>query len=145
MATATPRALPSAPQSDLGLLLLRITLGVLILLHGIAKAKGSIGFIEQTVTAHGLPAALAYGVYVGEILAPLLLIAGLFTRLAAVVVAINMVVALALVHTGDFGTINKSGGWQLELQAMDLMSAVALALTGPGGYSVDASRARGRA
>jgi putative oxidoreductase len=133
----------ASSRTDLGLLVLRVVLGVLILLHGIAKVKGGVGFIEQTVTAQGLPAALAYGAYVGEVLAPLLLIAGLFGRLAAGVVAINMVVAVGLVHMGDLGKLNQTGGWQLELQAMYLFSALALALTGPGAYSVDGARGRG--
>lgn len=142
MTTATAPVLPAAPRFDLGLLVLRVVLGVLILMHGIAKMKNGIGFIEQTVTQQGLPAALAYGVYIGEVLAPVLLIVGLFGRLAALVVALNMVVAVALVHTGDFGKLNQTGGWQLELQAMFFAAAVALALTGPGGYSVDAGRRR---
>jgi putative oxidoreductase len=142
MTSATAPVLPAAPRFDLGLLVLRVVLGVLILLHGIAKMKNGIGFIEQTVTQQGLPAALAYGVYIGEVLAPVLLIVGLFGRLAALVVALNMVVAVALVHAGDFGKLNQTGGWQLELQAMFFAAAVALALTGPGGYSVDAGRRR---
>jgi putative oxidoreductase len=142
MATAPAPVLPAMPRFDLGLLILRVVLGALILLHGISKMKNGIGFIEQTVVQHGLPAALAYGVYIGEVLAPVLLIVGLFSRLSAVVVAINMVVALALVHAGDFGKFNEAGGWQLELQAMYLAAALALAFTGPGGYSVDASRRR---
>lgn len=142
MATATAPVLPSVPRIDAGLLILRVVLGVLILLHGIAKVKNGIGFIEQTVTAQGLPAAFAYAVYIGEVLAPLLLIFGLFGRIAALIIALNMVVAVWLVHMGDLGLLNKTGGWQLELQGMFFASAVALALTGPGGYSVDAARRR---
>jgi putative oxidoreductase len=142
MATASASAPVTNPNTDLGLLLLRVVLGVLILLHGISKVKGGIGFIEQTVTQQGLPAAFAYGVYIGEVLAPLLLIAGLFGRLAAIVMAINMVVAVALVHMGDLGKMNENGGWQLELQGMYLVGALALALTGPGAYSVDGARRR---
>ena len=120
-----------------GKLILRVALGVLILLHGIAKLKGGIGFITDTVTAAGLPAALAYGVYLGEVLAPLLLIAGWFSRIGAAVIAANMLFAMALVHRAELLSLNQSGGWSLELQGMFLFTAIALALTGPGRYSVN--------
>jgi putative oxidoreductase len=120
-----------------GKLILRIALGALILLHGIAKLKGGIGFITDTVTAAGLPAAFAYGVYLGEVLAPLLLIAGWFSRIGAAVIAANMLFAMALVHRAELLSLNQSGGWSLELQGMFLFTAIALALTGPGRYSVN--------
>jgi putative oxidoreductase len=122
---------------DSGLLLLRLTLGVLILLHGLAKLTGDIGGIQGMLQQIGLPAALAYGVYIGEIIAPLLLIAGWFARVAAGVIAINMVFALLLAHRGEFFTLTQQGGWALELQGMFLLTAVALALTGPGNFSIN--------
>jgi putative oxidoreductase len=120
-----------------GKLILRAALGGLILLHGIAKLKGGIGFVTDTVTAAGLPAAFAYGVYFGEVLAPLLLIAGWFSRVGAAVIAANMLFAMALVHRAEVLSLNQSGGWSLELQGMFLFTAIALALTGPGRYSVN--------
>ena len=121
---------------DLGKLILRATLAILILFHGVAKIIGGVGFITGLVTKVGLPPAVAYLVYVGEVLAPLLILFGAWTRIAALVVAINMLVALALVHTGDLFTITKTGGWAIELQAMFLAAAISVALLGAGRYSV---------
>ena len=137
MATAS-RAAADVPagSDDLGKLLLRVALGVLILLHGIAKLTGGADFIVGTVTKAGLPAVLGYGVYIGEVLAPILLIIGLFTRPAAIVVAINMLFAIFLVHAGEIGQLSKTGGWAIELQGMFLFAAVAVALLGAGRYSV---------
>lgn len=126
-----------ATQHDLAKLLLRVTLGVLVLLHGIAKLKGGMGGIVGMVEAQGLPGVLGYGVLIGEVLAPLMLIAGLHARLGGVLVAINMVVAIALVHMGELGSLGSQGGWALELQGMFLVSAVAIALLGPGRFSVN--------
>lgn len=134
--TTTIIATPNASHADLGKLILRVTLGVLILLHGIAKLRNGIGFIEGVVTSHGLPAAFANLVYVGEVLAPVLLIIGLWTRAAALVVLGNMLVAVALVHMGDLGKLNETGGWAIELQAMFIVAAAAVALLGAGRYSV---------
>ena len=125
-------------QSDLGKLILRIALGMLVLLHGIAKLKGGVGPIEGMVTAHGWPAYLAYGALIGEVLGPLLLLAGFYARIGAILIAINMLFAFALVHMGHLAQLNAQGGWALELQGMFLATAAALALLGPGRYSVNA-------
>ncbi len=124
-------------QADFGKLVLRITLGVLVLLHGIAKLRGGVGPIGEMLTAHGLPAALAYGALVGEVLGPLMLIAGFYARIGALLVVVNMLFAIFLAHLGQLGMLNEQGGWQLELQGMFLGTAVALALLGPGRYSVN--------
>ncbi len=121
--------------ADLAKLLLRVGLGVLILLHGIAKIAGGAGGIAGMVGRAGLPEALGYLVYVGEVLAPLLLIVGAWTRPAALVVAVNMLVAVLLVHTREMFTLTKNGGWALELQGMYLIAALAVALLGAGRYS----------
>lgn len=125
-------------SEDLGKLVLRITLAILILLHGIAKLQHGIDFITGLVTNAGLPTAFSYLVYVGEVLAPILVLVGLFTRPAALIIAINMIVAIALVHMNELFALTKTGGWALELQGMFLISAIVISLLGPGRYSLDA-------
>ncbi len=129
-------------MDDGGKLLLRIVLAVLILFHGVSKLIGGIGFITGMVAKAGLPGVLGYFVYVGEVIAPLLVLFGVFTRLAALVVAVNMIVALLLVHTRQFFTLSDTGGWALELQGMYLGAAVAIALLGAGRYSAGGARGR---
>lgn len=124
-------------QHDIAKLLLRLTLGSLVLLHGIAKLNGGLSGIAGLVESHGLPGFLGYFVLVGEVIAPLMVLAGFHARVGALLIAINMLVAVYLVHLGDFGRFTGQGGWALELQAMFFSSAVALALLGPGGYSVN--------
>lgn len=124
-------------RADLGKLVLRLALGVLILLHGIAKLKGGLAGIVGMVEAQGLPGFIGYGVLVGEVLAPVLVILGLYARIGGLLIAANMLVALALVHMGQFGQLNEQGGWALELQGMYFAVAVAIALLGPGTYSVN--------
>jgi len=110
------------------MVLLRVTLAVLLLLHGWAKITNGIGGIETMVVKAGLPAFLAYGVFIGEVIAPLFLLVGLFVVPAALVVVVNMIVALVLVHGSHFLQITKSGGWALELQAFYLITAIVVAL-----------------
>jgi len=126
-----------AAMQDLGKLVLRVTLGALFLLHGISKLKSGIDPIEGMVVSYGLPGFLAYGVLVGEVLAPLMLLFGFYARIGAVIIAINMLFAFGLAHMSQFGQLNDQGGWALELQGMFLFTAVAIALIGPGKYAIN--------
>jgi putative oxidoreductase len=122
---------------DLGKLLLRLVLGWLILMHGIHKLIHGISGIEGMLEGAGLPGFLAYGVYLGEVIAPILLIIGWHARVGAALIAVNMVVAIALAHPHELFDVTRHGGWALELQGMFLFAAVALAFTGPGRISIN--------
>ena len=113
----------------LGTILLRWTLALLMIFHGWAKVTGGVGGIEGMLVGKGLPGFLAYGVYIGELIAPLFLLIGLWVVPAALVIAINMAVAVALAHMTHFMDITASGGWRLELQAFFFMTALVVALT----------------
>ena len=123
-----------AMQQDLGKLVLRLSLGILVLLHGIAKLTGGIvGMVEGA----GLPGVLGYGALVGEVLGPLMLILGFHARIGAALIAINMLFAIGLAHMGELATLTEQGGWALELQGMFLFTAIALVFLGPGRWSVN--------
>ena len=123
----------------IGKLILRLALGGMVLLHDIAKLSGGIDFITHSVTSAGLPAFFAYGVYVGEVVAPLLVIAGFYSRIGAAIIGVNMLFAFGLVHGAELFARNQTGGWALELQGMFLFTAIAMALIGPGKYRVNDS------
>ena len=123
--------------NDVGKLILRLTLGILILLHGISKLTKGVGGIEGMLQGAGLPAFLAYGAYLGEVLGPLLLIVGFYGRVGAALIAVNMLFAVGLAHSSEIFMLAQSGGWKLELQGMFLFSAIALAIMGPGRLSVN--------
>lgn len=129
-------------SDDAGKLILRVVLGLLILLHGIAKVVNGPAFIVGLVEKAGLPGPLGYLVYVGEVVAPILLIIGLWSRLAAAIVAINMLFAFGLVHMDQLVMLNKQGGWALELQGMFLWTAIALMFLGGGRFSVGGTGGR---
>jgi putative oxidoreductase len=123
--------------NDLGKLILRLTLGVLILLHGIAKISGGTAGVEKMLEGAGLPSFIAAGVYVGEVLAPILVIIGLYARVGAALIVVNMLFAVMLAHRADLSVLTKTGGWALELQAFFLFTALALMLMGPGRLSIN--------
>lgn len=124
-------------NESVGKLILRIALGSMILLHGIAKLTGGIGGITGMVTSAGLPSFFAYGVYIGEVVAPLMILLGWYSRIGAAIIAINMLVAIGLAHRGELFVLGQSGGWAIELQGMFLFTAISLALLGPGRFSIN--------
>ena len=127
---------------DAGKLILRLMLGILLLMHGLHKLMNGIDGINAVVAANGWPQWIAYGVLVGEVLAPVLIILGVVTRAAALVVAFNMVLAVYLAHGHQLFQLTKTGGWILELQGMFLFSAIVIALLGAGQYSLSGARGR---
>ena len=119
-----------------GKLILRVTLGFLILLHGISKLMSGVDWLDGMLANAGLPSFLKYGAYVGEVLAPLAVIAGFYSRIGAWLIAVNMLFAFGLVHSGDLFTMDpQSGGLAVETQYLFLFTAVAVALIGPGRYA----------
>jgi len=127
---------------DIGKLILRLAIGGMMLLHGIAKLRGGLDGIKGMVASKGLPEIMAYGVYVGEVLAPLLLIVGFLTRPAAAILAINMVVAIALAHSGEIFQLSAHGGWAIELPMLFMLGSLALVFLGAGRFSVSRGRSR---
>ncbi len=125
-------------QDDAGKLLLRLTLGVLILFHGVDKLGdgGSLDWMGGQLSAAGLPAFLAYGVYVGEILAPLMVMAGVYCRIGAALIVVNMLFAVGLAHSGELLALNQHGGYALELQAFYALTAAALVMMGSGRLAI---------
>ncbi len=111
-----------------GNLLLRWTVAGLMLFHGVAKLLNGIDGISAVVMSLGMPAWIAYGVLIGEVIAPLMVIVGLFVGPAALVMAFNMVVAVGLAHAQQLFSLGESGGYALELQAFYFFGSLAIAL-----------------
>ncbi|HET8691675.1 MAG TPA: DoxX family protein [Steroidobacteraceae bacterium] len=119
-----------------GKLVLRVVLGFLVLLHGIHKLTGGIDWLDGMLANAGLPTFFKYGVYLGEVVGPLLLIAGWYARVGAWLIAANMLFAFGLAHGAELFAISpENGNMVLELQYMFFFSAIALALMGPGRYA----------
>jgi putative oxidoreductase len=114
--------------------LLRISLGVLLLAHGLLKVfvftvPGTVGFFEKV----GVPGFLAYPVIAIEIVAGLMLIAGVYSRWAALA-AIPVLLGATSVHLGNgWMFANPNGGW--EFPAFWAVALGVQALLGDGAFS----------
>ncbi|HTI64711.1 MAG TPA: DoxX family protein [Gemmatimonadaceae bacterium] len=130
------RAVLPAPRTDVGLLLLRIAVAVIVIFHGLFKLKHGVAWIGGPLGKLGLPAWLAYGTYVAEVVAPVLLILGILARWAALAIAFDMFLAIVLVLRPRIATINPSGGgWGIELEALICLSALTIAIAGSGRFA----------
>ena len=130
-------------RDDIGKLILRVSIGGLLLMHGIAKLSNGIGWMAGMLAGVGLPAFFGYGVYVGEVVAPLFLLAGKFTRPAGLIVAFNMLVATLLARRDSITELNAGGGWDIELEMLFLLGGVALWFLGSGRYALSRGVGRG--
>src|SRR5207245_8462067 len=127
--------------ANVALLALRLTLGAVFLGHGAQKAFGAFGgpgFAAASgfIGSLGLRPARFWTVLAvgGELLAGLLFLLGLLTPVAGLLVLGTMAVAIAKVH-GPKGFFVQNGGYEYNLVL--IIAAVALALVGPGAFSLD--------
>ncbi len=127
-----------ATNADAGLLVLRVALAVVLVFHGVGKLQHGIGWMKEPLGRVGLPLAAGYGAYLAELLAPVLLVAGAWTRLAALIIVGDMVMALLTVMGPQILAVKQAGGgWGVEIEAMILFTALALFFAGGGKYGVN--------
>ena len=136
-------------NSDSGLLILRLALGGIMFVHGSQKllgwfdGPGIAGFVGWMASMH-VPVWAAWLAIIAEFFGGLGIILGLLTRLAALGIAFQMLVAITMIHwkVGFFmnwGSVAKRGeGWEYPL--LILAGALALVLTGPGSWAIQGGR-----
>lgn len=117
-------------------LIFRLTLGILLLFHGIANTFSGFAFIKSVMQGAGLPEFFAYGAFLGEIVAPVLIIIGYRARLAGLVLAFNMLIATTTVHAGDILALNQFGAWAIELQLFYLLGGIVVFFSGAGNLAI---------
>ncbi|EGO8190541.1 DoxX family protein [Escherichia fergusonii] len=128
-------------HEDFGKLLLRLAVGGLMLFHGVHKLFAGIDGISGMLIAKGFPGFIAYGVLIGEVVAPVLIILGILTRPSALVIALTMVVAWLMVGMGKTGMLDKTGAWAIESLVYFFVAALAVAFLGTGRYAVASNSA----
>jgi|SRR5271157_3050075 len=123
-------------MEDTGKLILRLTTAGLILFHGTSKIIHGVAFLGGPLAAFHLPTFVAYGVYAGEVIAPIFIIFGAWTRIASLVVIFNMIMAILLEAYRNTFVIQRTGAWGLETEAFYLLTALVIFLIGAGKYRV---------
>lgn len=122
---------------DIARLILRLSVGIMMLFHGVHKIIHGIDGVKSLTVKAGLPEFLAYGVYVGEVLMPLLIVLGLYARVASLFLALNMLMAIYLAYGSSFLSVSQHGGPAAELALFYLFTSLSIFFLGSGKYGVN--------
>ncbi|MEM7195854.1 MAG: DoxX family protein [Pseudomonadota bacterium] len=118
-----------------GAVILRLALGIVLLAHGVLKVAvftvpGTVGFFDSL----GIPAVFAYLTIAGEIGGGIALLAGVFTRLVALL-SLPILIGATWIHWANGWLFtNQGGGW--EFPALLAVAACVVAIQGSGGFSI---------
>jgi putative oxidoreductase len=124
------------------LAVLRIATGLIVFPHGVRKlVKGPVAAIGGAMREHGLPEAFAYIVVLGE-LAGVLMVLGLYTRLASAAVAATMAGIAIVVNSEQLSQIGTGASTDFELSVLLAVAAALCALVPATRFSLDARRRR---
>ncbi|WON77244.1 DoxX family protein [Serratia sp. UGAL515B_01] len=123
-------------RPDLGKLILRLAFSIMMMFHGWHKLIDGIENIQGMLAQHSLPGFIGYGVFIGELVAPLLMVLGILTRPAALVFSFTMLVAYLLIDPGKVLMLTPVGAWGAEDIAVYFFAGLAIAFLGSGRYSV---------
>lgn len=123
-------------RTDLGKLMLRIGVGGLLLFHGVYKLLHGFEYIRSLLAANNLPDWLWFGVPIAEVVAPICILLGFFTRISALLVAIMMVFSIYLAFGASGFRLGEQGAPIIELNLLYLLSALAIFFVGAGRYAL---------
>lgn len=123
--------------NDIAKLLLRVTVGFMILFHGFDKVINGISGVKHLVSSAGVPEFFAYGVYVGEIVVPILILLGAYARAASLVLAFNMLVAIFLAYGSSLFSLGKHGAPVFELPFLYFVMSILIFMLGSGKYALN--------
>jgi putative oxidoreductase len=118
----------------LGLLVLRLALGTIMIAHGWQKIADHLNMITGMMHQLGLPPLMAYLVVAAEFGGGILIVLGFLTRLAALAVLVDMLVAIFKVHL-PHGLFSSNGGFEFPLPCAAI--AFSLIWSGAGAIAVD--------
>ena len=119
-------------NSDIGLLIVRIALGGIIFFHGFHKLIHGTDAQFQILASNGIPGQFIYLVYISEVLAPVLIVLGILTRISSLTIIVTMIVVFYVLPF-PIG-LDEHGAMNIESQLYFLLLSVALFFTGPGRY-----------
>lgn len=127
-------------SEQIGKLLLRLGVGSLVLFHGVHRLLTGLDPVREMLATHKLPEVLAYAAYFGELVGPVLVILGLFTRVGAFLIAAEIILLVMLGGVPEVASISPDGGYGLEVEALYFTAALSLILTGGGRITLGRGR-----
>lgn len=121
---------------NFGLLILRIFLGICVLYHGLFKLKFGIEPVTSLLVNAKIPSFLSYFVYLGEILAPIMIIFGIYTRFASIMLIATSGMILYVAYMDKLLAVTNFGGLMPEIVYLYLGASLCLLFCGGGKFSI---------
>jgi putative oxidoreductase len=123
--------------SDIAKLILRVSVGAMMLFHGFDKVINGIDGIKQLTVSAGFLEFLAYSVFIGEVVVPIFILLGAYARAASLVLAFNMAVAIFLAYGNSLFSLGKHGAPVFELPFLYLVMSILIFMLGSGKYAIN--------
>ena len=115
----------------------RLGLGVCLFMHGFAKILHGIGGVKSILTKAGLPEIVAYGSYIGEVVAPIMIILGIFSRIGALlVIGTSLTIMYAYHGLGNLLELTNVGGFKAEILYLYIALSLCIIFSGSGKYAI---------
>ncbi|MBD3723558.1 MAG: DoxX family protein [Flavobacteriaceae bacterium] len=127
-------------KQNLRLLLIRVSIAFTMLVYGITKLIYGIDFIKTLFISYGLPSFFGYSIFIGEVIAPFLIIIGFRTKFAGIVFALNCFAAIIMVQLPNLLQLNESGGWSIGLIFIYMVFGISMFFTGAGKYALSTNK-----
>lgn len=134
-------SMATSRHNDVSRLLMRTIFSLLLLLHRYAEVE-CVPFVTQVWPGVENPGSFSELPYIAELMALLMVLFGLWTRGAALAIAINLGAAMLLLHSGDIHLFLAHQDPVLELHLLYVIFAVAVAYQGAGRYSIGGTNGR---
>lgn len=120
---------------DIAMLLIRLGLGVSIFMHGLNKIFNGLSFVRSVVLKLGLPEFVSYGVYLSEIIAPIMLMIGFYSRLGAFVIICSSIFIIYATYPNPLA-LTSHGGFSAEILYLYIFSSFCIVFNGSGKYAL---------
>ena len=125
-------------NQEVGLLILRLAFSITFCMHGFHKLTHGAGDGYQALVDGGIPGQFMYFAYISEVVAPILILLGIFTRISIITVIVTMVTIFYVlpfpIGLGEHGELN------IEVHIFYTLVPLALFFTGPGRYRLRQNR-----
>ncbi|MDH2927428.1 DoxX family protein [Lonepinella koalarum] len=138
MSTTIEKINQSVNKPDLAKFILRVSFAFMFLLHGIHKVTGGIDFITDRFIELGLPAFFANAVYVCEIVVPIFIMFGVFTRINAFIGVISCIIIILVRYIPLIFALAPTGAWAIEGVTTYLFAFWSIMHLGSGKYALKA-------
>ena len=122
---------------DLGLLFLRLGLGICLCVHGFGKILHGVGGVKSILVGAGLPGFLAYFAYFSEVLAPIMIAVGFYSRVGGVLVfGSSLVILYSFYGLSNLLDITNVNGFKAELIYLYIAMSLCVISSGSGRYAI---------